>query len=449
MKDDIEPKIQLVGEICVDVFVGTSLEKPRVMLGGVMHAARALGALEIPYNLYYTAPSYIHKQVQDSSTIFGAQSAEVLGSISGSPNVLLVADQRETSSQGYELLLRDDYICEYDPIVLSKLEGHGDTSEVLLICYGSEISEVFSSLAKSNAKVHIDLGQSFRQNDLLSLLKGQISTIILSTSSEDFLDDFQGSVTNLCEHMLGYSESLLFKENRGGVRLFNSSQEISSIQVGAQTRPIIHSVGVGDCFDAAFVSLLSRFEPIEAMSYTTWISAEYACYRDWDSFKRKVNRIMNLSPREIVELEGTKLAWEDREDFNIYIAAPDFDYIDRSHIDHVQCCLEYHNFKPRLPIRESGQAAISDTPSEKARLFQADMTLLDECSMLLAILVEQDDGTMIEIGLASGRRMPVVVYDPNRIAHNLVLQNLPDFYSSDIDEILTRVFEIAARAVNE
>lgn len=448
MKDVVEPKIHLVGEICVDVFIGNSLKKPRVVLGGAMHAARAFGALEIPYNLFYTAPSYLHKQIQESSVVFGAQDAESVGIITGSPNVLLVADHRETSSQGYELLLRDDHSCEYYPTVLSRLEIDDEDSDVLLIGYGSNVSEVISSLAKSNARLHIDLGQSFRQNELLSTLKGKISTLMVSTSSKVFLDDYKGSVSSLCAQMLKYSESLLFKENRGGARLFNSSQQTGAIQVGAQARPIVHSVGVGDCFDAAFVALLSRFNPIEALSYATWISSEYACYRDWDSFKRKVNRVMGTSPREIVELEGTKLTWEEREEFNIYIAAPDFDYVDRTHINNVVSCLKYHNFKPRLPIRESGQAVIDDSSSEKARLFQADMNLLDECDMLLAVLVEHDDGTMIEIGLASGRRIPVVVYDPNRIAHNLVLQNLPEFSSSDLDEILVKVFEIASRAIH-
>jgi hypothetical protein len=58
----------------------------------------------------------------------------------------------------------------------------------------------------------------------------------------------------------------------------------------------------------------------------------------------------------------------------------------------------------------------------------------------------EDPGTMIEIGMAIERRMPVIVYDPYRRAENLMLTQLPDRVSSDLDVVISAVFKYAARA---
>jgi nucleoside 2-deoxyribosyltransferase len=321
-------------------------------------------------------------------------------------------------------------------------------TNVLLICYGTDNSDIISALSKSKASLHIDIGQSLRMNDLENCLLGRVKTIFLSTSSELFLRDYDGSIEDTRKQLLELSDTLVFKENRGGIRLF-TEEMYKPIQVGAQVRPIIHSVGVGDCFDAAFIALQCHYSQLEALSYASWISSEYACYGKWNHYKENVSQVKRIPPDEIVEMEGIKLAWEHRNDFNIYIAAPDFDYVDRTHIDKVASSLAYHNFRPRLPIREFGQVKFSDIPAERKRIFRADMELLEECDMLIAVLAEQDDGTMIEIGLAAARKLPVIVYDPNGIAQNLVLQNLPDLISSDLDKILVKVFEIASRGAND
>lgn len=36
---------------------------------------------------------------------------------------------------------------------------------------------------------------------------------------------------------------------------------------------------------------------------------------------------------------------------NIYIAAPDFPYVNTTLLDQLKESLEYHNFNPRLPMR--------------------------------------------------------------------------------------------------
>lgn len=131
----------------------------------------------------------------------------------------------------------------------------------------------------------------------------------------------------------------------------------------------------------------------------------------------------------------------------IYIAAPDFDYMDTTHIDTVAKSLTYHNFTPRLPVRENGQMGDDDSIERKKGLFDADMAILGQCQLLLAVMLNNDPGTLIEIGLAAAKGIPVLVYDPHRIAKNLMLTELPALVSSDLDEIVAKVFDLASRLV--
>ena len=60
--------------------------------------------------------------------------------------------------------------------------------------------------------------------------------------------------------------------------------------------------------------------------------------------------------------------------------------------------------------------------------------------MLIAVLLYNDPGTLIEIGLAAQRGIPTLVYDPKKIADNCMLTELPTLVSSDLDEIIAKVF---------
>ena len=78
--------------------------------------------------------------------------------------------------------------------------------------------------------------------------------------------------------------------------------------------------------------------------------------------------------------------------------------------------------------------------AERIGLYSADMTLLSKCNMLIAVLLYNDPGTLIEIGMAVQKGMPTLVYDPKGIADNCMLTECPTFVSSDLDAIMAKVF---------
>jgi len=181
-----------------------------------------------------------------------------------------------------------------------------------------------------------------------------------------------------------------------------------------------------------------------ALAYSAQIAAEYASTTDPEVFRAAAQATLKIPERDILEIQGVSLPWENRPKYQIYIAAPDFKRIDRTPIKRLVESLEYHNFAPRRPIVEYGEMEVDANADDKQRLCDADLSLFDNCAIMVAVLLFDDPGTLIEIGIAVQRRMPVIVYDPYDRAENLMLTQLPNLVSSSLDKILAAVFRFVA-----
>jgi hypothetical protein len=258
----------------------------------------------------------------------------------------------------------------------------------------------------------IYLDAAYDVKDVTHLRKSlgrKFESLILSTSSDLFLDSFDGNINHLFESITKgeIAKTLLFKENRGGSRLFSEDGSVKS--VGAQLRPIVHSVGVGDVYNVVFAALRSNsFSDEEALAYASFIAAEYASTTYPDDFKTAVQNSLKIARQDAVRLKGVILPWEKRKQTQVYIAAPDFDYMNRQPIEDVFKALKYHNFSPRRPVKENGQIKPEDSASRRFDVFNQDMKLLNECHILVAVLIDNDPGTFIEIGLSSEKGLQLL-----------------------------------------
>jgi nucleoside 2-deoxyribosyltransferase len=417
-------------------------------LGGIIHTARALWAIESPYRVGYFGPQYLDSAVQRYCTDWGTADAVKLGNTTGAPNLIVVPDPKEISSKSYELIWRAQQDIDFDEAGLKQLLADGSISDVIILPDRFELREILVACGRSKARVYADI--NFGPDDFseFEALGRKLETIIISTSARGFKEKYEGSPEQLCGKLFKYCNTVLLKENRGGARLFGPGTSNTFLSVPALVRPILHSVGVGDCFNAVFVVMRQRFGDQIALNYASSIAAEYASFTEPEEIYEAANAVLSIDAKEMTHLSGVKLPWERRPDFNIYIAAPDFDWIDKGPIEEIASALRYHNFTPRLPIREHGQMKPSDASDVKSRMAWADMAMLDECKLLVGILLYDDPGTLIEIGIALERRMPVLVYDPYRRASNLMLTQLPEIVSSDLDKIIAGVFVSASRLIH-
>lgn len=438
----------MVGQVYVDVMYTEAAGPPKVRLGGIVHAARALWAMDCPYVLAHVAPAYLDEHIADYATSHGAARVTKLGDVTGSPNVMLVGEPTESGAQGYEDLLRDAREPHLNAEVLSRTMTEEHVTDVMVFPGGFDLQAALEAFRPTSADVYIDI--NYAPDDLkeLTALGREFASVIASTSSKTFLETCHGVPGELRDAILDrYSSSLLLKENRGGSRLFLASRRDDPIRTPAHTRPVQHSVGVGDCFNVVYAACRHRMGDEEALAYASFVAAEYASTTFPDDFKAATQASLKIPPEEIVRLEGVSLPWESRPDVNVYVAGPDFDYVDTEAIDRAEKALRYHNFTPRLPVRENGQVGEATDPGRKREVCEADLRLLRGCQMLLAVQLFDDPGTLIEIGIAAERGIPVLVYDPHNRARNLILTQVPSLISDSLDEVVAGVFEHAARLV--
>ena len=433
-------KIVLVGESVVDVTRETPVSPTKVRLGGVFHAARAAWAIGAQYNLAYYGPAYLDSEVLKFARSHGVGAVTKIGEISGCPNVMLIADATEAGPQGYEHLLSEHASYTLDAKKL--LDLLEDATDVVILAGNFDLAPVLSAVSKSKIRIHVDLGNGPSQFEVTKRAGGRLTTVFLSTSSQVFAPLASGLPTSL-EKLAGeLAAKVILKENRGGARLFGSK---GVLRVGSQRRDIVHSVGVGDVFDVVFVSMAQSQGDREALDYASWVAAEYAVTTFPADFKRGAKRVLGLRPAQLRTLPSVSLPWEKRSQSQIYIAAPDFDYVDRGPIDRLVECLKYHNFSPRLPVRENGQANDKMTAQERRRLYDLDLGLLGACDLVIAVHMFDDPGTLIEIGLAHARGVPVVVYDPWDRVKNIMLEHVPELVSSSLEKVITATFDVIAR----
>ena len=361
-------------------------------------------------------------------------------------NLIIIAEATESGDQGYDLILRDEYNCQHDDNLFQKALADYSYSDIFIFPGNYNLEKILIKCRKVESELHIDIAYNISSLNQLNLLQRKFNSIFLSTSSKVFLDNYNGSVDLIKDDLLkNYCDCFVFKENRGGTRVFESSNNNCPIYIESQTRPIVHSVGAGDCFNLVFVGLKNSVPRESAFYYASWIAAEYASTTYIDDFKRGCGRILSIPSDKIVNIPGISLPWEKRPSFNIYIAAPDFDYVDKTEIELIVEKLKYHNFSPRLPVREHGQMSLGAPEADKQKLFNMDVSLIDECSLVLAVLIGDDPGTYIEIGLAAGLKIPVIVYDPYQRAKNLMLTQLPQLVTNNVDSIISEIFTIASQ----
>lgn len=426
-------KICLIGDILIDVTLKTEFNPLKMRLGGIVHAARALWAMGVQYDVAFFSPSYLDVHIRKYLPKMGCYQIFKLGDVKNLPYTILIGEAKEIGDQQYDFLLGDNNAdIDYDENSLIRLSEY---SQILVISGNYDLSLLIPYISDS-CKIYSDVANNVKSYEDLKL-KRKFDTLFLSTSS-DLFKQYYSSFDDFIGHLSAYANRIVLKENRGGSRAFDCLKQ-KKYNIPSQTKSIAHSVGVGDVYDAVVMSLSD--EPFEDALYrSSWIASDYALTTFTENFKQNVLRTLSISIADLKLLGGCLVPWEERIDCNIYIAAPDFDFVDRGPIDILCNSLEYHNFKPRRPIVENGQMSNGAKKEERIQLFSKDMSLLDECNILIAVIIYDDPGTYIEIGLAAQRRLPVIVYDPYQRANNCMLTELPTLVSHDLDVVISEVF---------
>lgn len=429
-------KFCILGYIFNDVTLKTATSSLKMRLGGIVHAARCMYAIGEEYSIAYFAPSYLDSHIEKYLKEIGCTEVIKLGNVTNSPNTVLIQEVQEVGDQGYDFLLNEKVEVIYNDSQLAKLDKF---EKILLFAGHFDMSTVMRY--NTHALYYLDVTNDVERFSELGGL--HFRTLFLSTSSSLFKNDYSNfdSLVNDCQSIC---EQFILKENRGGSRAYDYATK-KMVSTESMTVPIVHSVGIGDVFD----TVVAIFDQNSQFDYNllnaSFVAAEYAQTTFIDEFKAMAQHYLNLTIEDKRTQNGVFLPWDVRKDINIYIAAPDFEFVDTKPIDFLCQALEYHNFTPRRPIKENGQMSKKACKAEKQKLFQADMVLIDSCQIMLAVLLFNDPGTLIEIGVGAEKGMPVLVYDPFSIAENCMLTEIPNVVSASADYIISELFKYASK----
>lgn len=430
--------VLVVGEIIVDYTFAQRGAMCKLRLGGVGHAARGLWAAGLEYSVAALCPRYLVDEAKRYLTECGCKEFIWLGDVIGAPNVILIGDVTEVSHQGYEDLMRDTKVVKFhDP--LPRLDGY----QRVLVFPGKFDIDALVSAFSEDTHFSFDIAYDLDSLSALEAFKGRILAVIISTSSSLFMKLGKDDINGLLEAVRTVSPAvLLLKENRGGSRLFDLHDGVIE-EIPATLGHTVNSVGVGDVYSAVMVGL----------SYKGWKEAAwrgcqaatiYSQSTFPDDIKRDMQRGFRLSLDVLQSLGGTVLPWHDRQRYSIYLAGPDFSYVEKQELDRAADSLAYHNFRVRRPIIANGELTRPASEGDLRRTYHMDCQLLKECDIIFAVPLDRDPGTLVEVGMAIEMDKPVITYDPRHENENTMVIVGSSVYSADLDVCLNGTFNAIA-----
>jgi hypothetical protein len=196
------------------------------------------------------------------------------------------------------------------------------------------------------------------------------------------------------------------------------AQEDGIDTVGSWPTNYVFPIGSGDVFAAAFAMAYGERQqtPMEAARYASRSAAHWCA-----------------SPSEPALTEsyepGSELPFADRP--TVYIAAPFFGLGQCWLVDLVRRALMELGAEPFSPLHDVGRGG--------PEVATADLDGLKRSASVLALLDDFDPGTLIEVGYAIHRNLPVVAYlDPRPTQHMVMIEGSGVDVATDLSSAVYR-----------
>jgi nucleoside 2-deoxyribosyltransferase len=423
--------LTVVGQAILDVPISAPDGSAR--LGGVCHAARGAVAAGANTTILYVAPTWVIEHVLAA---FGTAAIKI-GDVAGAPSTILIGDSTEAGPQNYEqLLIGSQRITVESEIPDIVTDGDGP---ILFIGDEAWQRPLIHAALGAQRPVWVD---SIGCEILDDLGADDLAGLLVSTSQPAWITRFEGDPHRLFSLCGTSAQDVVLKENRGGSRAVTSAQPDVIASAGAYVSDTRHSVGVGDVFDAVYVASRTCGHDLErSLSRAAAAAAAYA-RTDED---QPADAAMHAALARIDRGEigrGLRVPWELRPSILIYLAAPDFPDVDTKPLDALQTALRYHNFAPHRPIQENGLVGPDADPVTRARAAAADIDLLEQCQVIVAVDLSDDPGTWMEVGFAVAQGRRTITYDPYGRTMNPMITEFSVTRRS-LDAVISAVFEAA------
>lgn len=423
-------KILIIGDIFIDTHMDISDQKIN-RIGGIFHSVRALNALNMNCEILYCGSSFMEEHIKKYEKKLGILQSYKCFDRRGSPGIFLVKHSNELHSNKYEYILPDEELIEFNETLFNSIAFEHFT-DVLIFPGTYDLSIILEKLSHYPLNIHIDM----QYEDFEKLEKYKLDTIFISINNASTLE---GTIKYL-ENQKNWKIAVL-KENRGGSCILTSDG--TQFEIPAYLFGSLHSVGVGDVYNASYLVYKNSGLCID----DSLVKASYnaSLYSTTLSYEKYVESLLVLKDYVPLKSNGTRVPFEKRTKFHIYVAGPDFNgYKYKMYFDKISEILSYHNFNGHFPIRENGDGNGKDK-QEQSTMYKKDIELLEQCQIMIACGFENDSGTMAEIGYFKAQKKPIILFDPTKDVTNMFVRHTVTDIVYSLDDLLDTVYRFAGK----
>lgn len=195
---------------------------------------------------------------------------------------------------------------------------------------------------------------------------------------------------------------IVIKKGHQGCILIDKDRNITKIPSFKSNA--ICTLGSGDVFGGALASVFLETKDIKySIEVASCIAASFI-----EHFE--IEYMLNETALKIEMKERKRNDIEQPKEVIAYLAGPFFCEQETNWVNYVKRMLELRNIKILSPLHSNGIVKLDSDYTERKKIFNQDINLLDNANIVIALLDHDDPGTCFEIGYAFKNNIPVIGY---------------------------------------
>lgn len=128
---------------------------------------------------------------------------------------------------------------------------------------------------------------------------------------------------------------------------------------------------------------------------------------------------------------------------NIYLAAPFFNKSQLDFVKALEKAFEENNINYFSPRSEGTlkDMTLEEKAKEMRKIFESNITHINNCDIMVAVIDDWDTGTVFEIGFAYGMDVPIFTISAKDFGLNVMIRQAVECHNTQIKNLLINIDE--------
>lgn len=322
--------------------------------------------------------------------------------------------------------LKNDY--NYSPEIPNDSQGIlifpiGHTIPVS-VCKHAKDNDLLVFLdPKPNQKSIDDAKRALEYTDVL--LVNEDEAMLLSET-----ESISEAINALSQKNINY---VIIKRGPKGCILIDKDKKITEIPSFKSNA--VCTLGSGDVFGGAIAATFLETKDINySIEIASCVAAKFIENFEIEYMLNKAARGIELEKRKKNDISELK-------EIVAYLAGPFFSEQETNWVNYVKKMLELRNISVLSPMHSNGIVKPDSSYTERKKVFDLDIQLLESANVVIALLDHNDVGTSFEIGYAYKNNLPVIGYKTSASPPNNMIYCGCDKIVDTIESLIEEVRE--------